>query len=71
MSTRTRDDNDEHERRLLRLLGYLAYAVEESEHLGYLKTSIEIRRACLQLCFEAGADPQLIAAFQEGVEKIA
>jgi hypothetical protein len=59
--------DDEAERRLLRLFGCLAYAVNEADKLGYTKTAIEARRAGLQLCYETGQEHDLGPAFSSGV----
>lgn len=65
--TKTKN-SDEYERRLLRLLGYLAFVIEEADKLGLSKTAIEARRAGLQLCYETGSKSDLRAAFGEGIE---
>jgi hypothetical protein len=49
---RNREQDEEGARRLLLLLGYLAFAIEEAEKLGHPKAAIKIGRARLQLCFE-------------------
>ena len=59
---------DEYERRLLRLFGCLAFAIEEADKLGCEKTAIEARRAGLQLCYEAGSDNELTLAFADGIQ---
>ena len=60
-------DDSEGRGQLLRLLSCLAFIVEESERLGYPLTSIEARRAGLQLCYESDTGDEMALAFADGV----
>src|ERR1700674_352077 len=56
---RSADNISEREARIIHLFGLLAFAVQELQRLGYAKSSIEARRAILQLRYESALEFEL------------